>query len=200
MKNTSPKHVTPQSVTPKKAEPAISAPEIRVLKIGTCPSLSGKSTLTYHIGCTPESDIQVRVFGNTGGGLFSQEWIALSGIGQTFSKVPDGIPITAHLLSPLYLGKSANSHAFLFAALKSEGLVRLMKDKKGCYECTDASEFMAGVKALIDSAVDLKVEAQAVKVGPLEVRVMEVETVPPKPPTSGKKTGKPKLAPQASNE
>ncbi len=26
-------------------------PTIRILKIANCPSLSGRSTLTYHIGC-----------------------------------------------------------------------------------------------------------------------------------------------------
>jgi hypothetical protein len=26
----------------------------------------GKSTLTYHVGCTPESVIKIRLYGNTG--------------------------------------------------------------------------------------------------------------------------------------
>ena len=30
-----------------------SPPEIRVLKTATCPSLSGKSKLTFNIGCNP---------------------------------------------------------------------------------------------------------------------------------------------------
>lgn len=51
---------------------------IRIIKASTCPSLSGKSTLTYHIGCNSESDIQFRVVDNTGGGFFSKEWVSVN--------------------------------------------------------------------------------------------------------------------------
>jgi hypothetical protein len=148
-----------KQVTPKKSETVIEAPAIRILKIANCPSLSGKSALTYHVGCTDSSEIQFRVFGNSGGGYFSNEWIALTAIEQAIAKVPNGIAITAHVLFSLFQGKSANSTGFLFAVLKGEGLVQPMTDKKGSYERADVSGFMAEVKALIESAVDLKVEA-----------------------------------------
>ena len=48
-------------------------PTMRILKVATCPSSSGKATLTYHIGCTSEEDIQFRVVANRGGGFFSLE-------------------------------------------------------------------------------------------------------------------------------
>jgi len=147
-----------KQVTPKKSGAVVEAPAIRILKIADCPSLSGKSTLTYHIGCTTDGDVRLRIFGNSGGGFFSNEWIEMSAIDRALQKVTSGIAITAHVLFPLFVGKSQNSHAFLFAALKSLGLVRPMADKKGSYERADASVFMAEVKKLINSAVDLKVE------------------------------------------
>ena len=52
---------------------------MRVLATGTCETLSGSSKLTYHIGRMPDGEIYLRVHGNTGGGFFSQEWIALTG-------------------------------------------------------------------------------------------------------------------------
>ena len=72
-------------------------PHCRVLKIGTCQSLSGKSQLTYHVGCTTEGEPQIhfRVTGNTGSGFYSQEWVSLAVIQQEFSKVPAGETITS---------------------------------------------------------------------------------------------------------
>jgi hypothetical protein len=46
---------------------------IRILKIGTCTSLSGRSELTYHLGCNAESEIHFRVVQNSGNGQFNAE-------------------------------------------------------------------------------------------------------------------------------
>lgn len=146
-----------------------SIPAIRILKIASCPSLSGRSTLTFHIGCTrvvTEGEapaIQFRVFANSGGGFFSNEWIELSAIQQALAKVPDGIAVTAHVLSPQFRGRSANSTGFLFAALKHEGLISIVKDSKGRYERADASIFLAEVETLIATDVDLYVEEKVAK-------------------------------------
>ncbi len=52
--------------------------DIHILKEATCPSLSGKSILTYHIGRTPESEILFRIDANSGTGKFNRQWIPLS--------------------------------------------------------------------------------------------------------------------------
>ena len=65
---------------------SIQVKSMRILKIATCLNNSGKATLTYHIGCTSDKDIQLRVIANTGGGLFSPEWISLSAIQVAFKK------------------------------------------------------------------------------------------------------------------
>ena len=39
---------------------------IRILKTGTCPSLSGKSKLTYELGCDDRAGLQLRIAKNTG--------------------------------------------------------------------------------------------------------------------------------------
>ncbi len=190
-------------------QPASAAPEIpgnspaRILKIASCPSLSGRSTLTYHVGCTPESELPAilfRVFANSGGGFFSNEWVELSEIQQAFAKVPGEIAITAHVLSPLFQGKSANTQAFLFAVLKHEGLVSTLPDSKGRYERSDAGGFMAEVEALIASDVDLKVVETPAKVKlanpqksvPEKARNGDVKakSVAPKSVVSGKKSVK----------
>lgn len=184
---------------PVMPNPPVCMPSLRILKITTCPSLSVRSTLTYHIGCTrqsmaveetasdlPESDtdsdspesqaragsrssaanpdLYLRLFDNSAAGFFSHEWISLEVIQQQFEKSEHGEKsITSQLLCPLFKGKSANTPAFLFAVLKSEGLVRAVKDAKRLYERVDPSAFMAEVMALMASGVDLKVEEKVVK-------------------------------------
>ena len=149
----------------KRSQTNIVKPEIRVLKIGSCPSLTGKSMLTYQIGCTAESDIQFRVAGNTGGGFFSDEWVAFNTIQAAFDKQPKG-PIVSHILYPLFQGRSLNTPAFLLAILKAEGLVKPLGDKKRGYERIDPSEFIAEIKKLISSAIDLKQERSSISTHP----------------------------------
>jgi len=86
---------------------------INIVKVDSCPSLTGKSTLTYHIGCNAD-EIQIRVHANTGGGYFSKEWIAFSVIQETLAKQTK--PFSSMLLKPLFNGKSSNTPAFLLAA------------------------------------------------------------------------------------
>jgi hypothetical protein len=123
--------------------------DIRILKVGSCSSLSGKSTLTYHIGCTGESEIQLRIYDNTAAGFFSKEWLSLKAIDQVLIKA--GSHFTSFALHPLFRGKSQNNTAFLLVVLLREGFVARATDKKRCYEKVDASAFMSEIKALIDS-------------------------------------------------
>jgi hypothetical protein len=149
----------------KRSDTNVIKPEIRVLKIGSCPSLTGKSTLTYQIGCTAESDIQLRVAANTGGGFFSDEWVAFNTIQAAFDKQPKG-PIVSHILYPLFQGRSLNTPAFLLAVLKAEGLVKPLGDKKRGYERIDPSEFIVEIKKLMSASIDLKQEQSSVSTHP----------------------------------
>lgn len=126
-------------------------PDIRVLRTDTCPSLSGKSKLTYHIGCNPEQQIQFRVHANTGKGYFSKEWVAFNSISQVLSRVPKDKAITSASFKGIFQGKSVNSAGFLLAVLKNEALIRPLKDMRRCYELLDATDFIAEVNALMES-------------------------------------------------
>ncbi|WP_293006454.1 hypothetical protein [Nitrosomonas sp.] len=133
-------------------------PDIRILKVATCPSLSGKSTLTYQIGCSGESNIQFRVVTNTGGGFFSKEWIELSTILEAFNERKKDKPIVSLLLYPLFKGKSLNTPAFLLAVLKQEGLVSPLEDNPKHYTQLPSDAFMADVEKLMQSTIDPKVD------------------------------------------
>ncbi len=62
--------------------------DLKILKKDTCPTLPGKSKLTYHIGTDAKAEIYLRVSENTGGGFFSHEWVALSAIEKALGEPP----------------------------------------------------------------------------------------------------------------
>ena len=116
-------------------------PDMRVLKTGTCKTLSGKSTLTYQIGSLPDSTVHLRISKNTGAGFFNDEWVVVTDIQEALEKIPEGQPLTSFLLQSLVKGKSVNTPAFLMAALTHEKLLRVLKGKKRGHEFLDPEGF-----------------------------------------------------------
>ena len=127
---------------------------VRIVKVGHCPSLSGKSKLTYQIGSVGKDDIRVRVVGNTAPGTFDDSWVGLHAIEDAFEKCRKGEPITAVALDKLYRGRSMNTPFFVFAALKAEGLVKTAKDSPRGYERADSKAFVAKMQAQLKGTQD----------------------------------------------
>ena len=96
---------------------------IHILKTATCKSLEGTAKLTYLIGTDDTGAIHWQITANTGGGLFSKEWVAFAAIQQAFADWPDENPITSITLRPIFRGKSVNTPSFLLAALTAENLL-----------------------------------------------------------------------------
>ena len=132
---------------------------IRIIKSASCPTCTAKATLTYHIGCKIDNEILFRVYSNSGGGLFSAEWVALTAIQAAMDNATQ--PITSFTLSKLFKGRSTNTPGFLMAVLKSEGLVRNLEGKIRGYEQIDSAAFMAEVNALIASGTDIEVASKS---------------------------------------
>ena len=123
--------------------------EIRILKVGTCPSLSGRSNLTYHIGSKGE-EVYVRLTQNSSGGLFSKEWLPIKEF-----KLSENAPFAASSLHEFFKGKSINSAGFMLAVLKIEGLIKNSEEKSRTYLGCDPSAFQSGIQSLMDSDVSL---------------------------------------------
>ena len=121
---------------------------IKILKNDTCPSISGKSTLKYQIGADENDAILLRITGSSGGGFFSNEWIAFEKIQALLDKHPAEKPITSIILYPLFRGKSVNTPSFLLAALVHEKVLMPMKGKQRCHEVGDMKIFAEKVKKL----------------------------------------------------
>ena len=126
---------------------------IRIIKINTCKSLSGKSTLEYQMGCTDDSNVFVRITKNSGGGWFSNGWVSLSLLITTLESSKQ--LLTSFTFQPLYKGTSVNTAAFIFAALKEEGLVATHPDNPRCYMLQSVASVMQPIKTLIASGVSL---------------------------------------------
>lgn len=126
--------------------------EMQVLKTADCPSLSGRSLLTYQLSLKDDT-IHISLTGNTGKGIFNKDWIPLSEIS---SLLETNQPITSGSLQGLYEGRSSNSAGFLLAVLLNEGLVKKSDDNGRYYERTEKKEYTQIINAYTKKATGKK--------------------------------------------
>lgn len=124
---------------------------MRILRIATCPSISGRSELTYHVGCNEHNAIHFRLWANTAAGMFSNTWFSL----QEVSNLLSG-EISSSALHPLWESTSRNNPGFTLAVLLGEGLIETTVDRK--YRATDPAPFLERINVLIASDVNLRPE------------------------------------------
>ena len=123
-------------------------PRITIIKKATTKSLEGKATLGYQLGLDDTSALQWRLTSNSGGGFFSDEWVAFKAIQEALSAWPEVNPITSMALRPLFMGKSANNPSFLMATLVKEGVLERKPDTKRHYVLGDMKAFLTSVEKL----------------------------------------------------
>ena len=116
-----------------------------ILKIETCPSLSGRSILTYNVGCNNHKDIYLRLSENSGKGNFNKEWICLNPLVNSKEKT-----FSSGSMRKLFRGKSVNTASFIMAVLKAEGLIEESEEDHS-YRRIDPSGFMEGILSLMGS-------------------------------------------------
>jgi hypothetical protein len=130
-------------------------PEFRALKTATTKSITGRSTITYQIGCSPNDNAHIRISKNSGNGFFNNSWYSIDAILKALAKGRKGDPLTSYLLDPLIKG-SANTAPFVMAALTQEKLLRVLKGKKRGHEFLDPEGFDARMNKLVSSGVKPK--------------------------------------------
>ena len=153
-----------------------SQPSFKVLKIGNCSTLSGKGDLGYQIGRNENNEIFFRITTNSGGGWFSADWIPLKEILSAIDKAKK--PLTSYTLHSLFIGKSVNTPAFLFAALKQEGLVTVDTDNPRCYKEVSPETFTSEMKALIESGTDLEAKITVTGKGVTKPSAKVIDDIP----------------------
>ena len=130
--------------------------DMKVLKTSSCKTLSGKSTLTYQLGCDPDNEIHLRITKNSGGGFFSDEWVKYEDIQAVLKERAKDSPIMSHFISPLLKGKSSNTSGFIMAVLSHLKLIRPLPKKKRLHELLDAKPFLDQMEKLTTSDVKPK--------------------------------------------
>ena len=117
--------------------------DVRILRQGTCHSLSGRSELTYEFGHNNKT-IMFRITENTGAGHFCDHWVPLDDILKCLQAVKE--PFSLSVFKPIYVSQSQNNFGFVGAVLVSEKLIVCEKRK---YIHKDNKVFMAALNKLI---------------------------------------------------
>jgi len=152
----------PATDLPAETPPEPALPALRILRIANCGSLSGRSTLTYHIGVIEaNSEIQLRLFANTAKGYFCKDWVSMALIDLLLSEAKSFSSGDVQRL--FFQGKSVNSGGFVLAALRHEGLIRTSEGSLRSYERLDPTAWQEEIAALIEAGVSLS-EHQAPEV------------------------------------
>ena len=111
---------------------------IEVIYQGECESLSGRSTLTYAIGRHPDGTLHLRITGNTGGGMWCDEWIEAKAIDAV---VIGHTELTSRSFQVLKPRRSTNTAGFCLAAVKSLGLIRNNAENSRLHEHVPTETF-----------------------------------------------------------
>lgn len=148
--------ISKASTKANAATPASTAPKpiLRIIKAGSCSTISGKSTLQYHIACDTQHQIYIRVTSNNGGGFFNPEWVGYIEIISTLQGMSE--PITSHALRHVFQGKSANNPAFMMAILLNEAIVVSNPEHQRAYLVADNNSFVQAMQKLIKSDTKIK--------------------------------------------
>jgi hypothetical protein len=123
-------------------------PTITTIKKST-KSILGKSTIGYEVAVTQSGAVLIRLISNSGGGKFSNAWIAFTDVQHALEKWAKDFSIVALALKELYPAQSStNSWGFALAVLKKEGVVEPVPDNKRHYQLCDPAIFLASIKEL----------------------------------------------------
>lgn len=108
---------------------------------GQCDSLSGRSTLTFHIGrhTDPEqAGLYLRIHDNSGGGMFCNAWAAASQLDEVLQ---GDARLTAKTFQCIHPGRSINTGGFILATLKHLGLIRPQEANTRLHEHVPTTTF-----------------------------------------------------------
>lgn len=112
---------------------------IEVICEGECPSLSGRSVLTYVIGRhTKDGTLHFAITDNSGSGMWCKDWCSASAIQDVVLGEGDLTAKSFHVLHP---GKSVNTGGFILATLKHLGLIRANEENTRLHEHVPATTF-----------------------------------------------------------
>jgi hypothetical protein len=162
----------------------------RIIEKSTAPKLSPRAqgSLTYHIGYEDSTkSFHFRVTTNSGGGFFSNEWVALNDILDTIENTNSDKPFKAIIFKSLYQSTGSNNHGFLAAALRAESLLLPVEKQLMSHTLGDVKAFKAAMQKLIKDKVSLEddvAEAEKIKEAKRAELIAAMKASSKKKPTS----------------
>lgn len=134
---------------------------LRILKIGTCNSLSEQSQLQYRICADVDRQIYLRITGNSSTGRYAKEAFPLAHIQSILAGIDPATPFTSGCLLPAFVGVSRNMAGFAMAVLLAEGLIEVVSKEDRRFRCADGGAFFKAIEALIAKGTNLQDDTQA---------------------------------------
>jgi hypothetical protein len=123
--------------------------EINVVKQIECDSLSRMSKLTYEFGVSGEAEVVMRIVGNSGSGMFSNDWVSTREVLNILRVPLYQESVASVAFRPLYVGKSINTPSFLMAALRNEEVITPHPTNRRGYQVTAVSAFEERLAGLL---------------------------------------------------
>lgn len=137
-----------------ETETPIEVDPIEAIYEGECPSLSGRSVLTYAIGRHSADDtLHLRITSNSGGGMWCKDWASASAIQDVV--LGEG-ELTAKRFHVLHPAKSINTGGFVLAALKDLGLIRANEENTRLHEHVPTTTFEKVAMARMGQSMEQK--------------------------------------------
>ena len=143
------------------AEPTPETDPITEIFSGECPSVSGRSILTYAIGRqTDTGELHLRIVDNSGKGMWFNGWAAAKDI-ETIVKGQD--ELTAKSFHALHPGKSINTGGFVMAVLRDVGLIRANEENSRLHEHVPATTLEKVVMVRMGKTIEATAPAKPAK-------------------------------------
>ena len=121
---------------------------IKPMHAGSCPSISGRSTLTFALGKhETEGTWHLRIVGTSGGGMFCDDWAPGLDIDAV---VVGATALTSRSFDVLHPGRSINTAGFVLATLKHLGLIRTNAENSRHHEHVPTESFVKVAMMTID--------------------------------------------------
>jgi len=133
---------------------------IQVVESGSCPTLTGGSTLGFDVGRDTNSTLFLRIRSNSAQGKFNKHWFPLSSLMDALGSAKG--PITSGTLRTTVCKRvSANQGGFLLAVFAHKGLVQRLPNKLRGFALGPA--FSSGSKSLTQPAAASGTSAKPLK-------------------------------------
>jgi len=134
------------------SEPTPEADPITEIFSGECPSVSGRSILTYAIGRNQETgELHLRIVDNSGKGMWFNGWATAKDIE---SIVAGATELTAKSFHALHPGKSINTGGFVMAVLRDLGLIRANEENTRIHEHVPATTLEKVVMVRVGKTIE----------------------------------------------